>query len=254
MPDHETITEAVKSKYSAIAKSACGSGPEASPCCGTGVTDMSTGYTAAELADLPEGAALGLGCGNPIAHAGISPGEIVVDLGSGAGVDCFLAAKAVGERGLVIGIDMTEEMLEKARANAARDGYANVTFRQGEIEEMPVDSGSVDVVISNCVINLAPDKTRVFREIYRVLKPGGRLCVSDVVAKGQIPEEIRNDMEQWVGCVAGAMAKDAYLELVRSVGFDTVEVRAEVEYDYRKTDTFCLASVTVVARKPEAGR
>lgn len=254
MPDRETITEAVKSKYGAIAKSACGPGPAASPCCGTGVTDMTTGYTTAELADLPDGAALGLGCGNPTAHAGIGPGEIVVDLGSGAGVDCFLAAKAVGERGHVIGIDMTEAMLEKARANAVRGGYANVTFRQGEIEDMPVDSGTVDVVISNCVINLAPDKTRVFRDIYRVLKPGGRFCVSDVVAKGEIPADIQSDMEQWTGCVAGAMARDEYLGLVRSIGFTAVEIKAEVEYDYRKTDSFCLASVTVVAQKPEANR
>lgn len=253
MPDGDSIKNAVKAKYGAVAQG------KMSVCCDTNATccngalvNISTGYTREELSALPEGAELGLGCGNPTAIADIQPGEVVVDLGSGAGVDCFLAAQKVGERGLVIGIDMTEDMLEKARQNAIRGGYSNVEFRQGDIESIPVKASTADLVISNCVINLAPDKSRVFREIYRVLKPGGRFCISDVVTKGRIPDRIREDMEKWAGCVAGAVEKNEYLEMIRNLGFQYTEVRREVDYDYEKTETYSLASVTVVAFKPDS--
>jgi ubiquinone/menaquinone biosynthesis C-methylase UbiE len=254
MPDDDSIKDAVKAKYGAVAQgktSVCCD--TKTSCCSGDLVSISTGYTNEELAALPEGAELGLGCGNPTALAEIHPGEVVVDLGSGAGVDCFLAARIVGERGLVIGVDMTEDMLEKAQANARKGGYANVEFRQGDIENIPVQDSTVDLVISNCVINLAPDKERVFREIYRVLKPGGRFCVSDVVSKGTIPEKVRGDMEKWAGCIAGALEKNEYLEMIRNLGFQYTEVRSEVDYDYEKTDEYSLASVTVVAFKPEAG-
>lgn len=252
MADPAAIREVVKSKYGAIAESsACCGAPQPASCCESGLVDFASGYTAEELASLPAGSALGLGCGNPTAHARIRPGEIVVDLGSGAGVDVFLAAKMVGDRGLVIGVDMTEAMLEKARANARTGGYANVQFRKGEIDRLPIDTGSVDVVISNCVINLAPDKMRVFRDIYRVLGPGGRFCVSDIVYRGRMPDDLRSDLDQWACCVGGAVERDEYLEIARNVGFDRIAVVAEVEYDYRKTDDFALASVTVVGYKPD---
>jgi arsenite methyltransferase len=253
MPDDsKTITEAVKAKYGAVAR---GKVKVCCDSCGSNETDqlvnISRGYSAEELATLPEGAELGLGCGNPTGLAEINPGEVVVDLGSGAGVDCFLAARKVGERGLVIGIDMTEDMIARAERNAKDGGYINVEFRLGEIENIPVQDSSVDLVISNCVINLAPDKERVFRQIYRILRPGGRLCVSDVVSKGEIPDSVRSDMEKWAGCVAGAMEKTAYLGLIRNLGFQRTEVRTETDYDYEKTDDYSIASITVVAYKPE---
>lgn len=252
MPEKETITEAVKAKYSSVAKGkisiCCEPGAVAS---GEQLVKISTGYSDGDLSALPDGADMGLGCGNPTGLAEIKSGEVVVDLGSGGGIDCFLAAKQVGERGLVIGIDMTEEMIAKARDNARRGGYANVEFRQGDIEHLPIEASSVDLVISNCVINLTPDKDRVFREIYRVLKPGGRLCVSDVVSKGEIPAQERDDMEKWAGCVAGALERSEYLSKIENAGFNLPEVRAEVDYDYGRTDDYSLASVTVVAYKPE---
>lgn len=250
MPSNAHITDAVKSRYASIAKgqgSCCGA--DAS-CCSDEVTDISTGYSPEELASLPEGANLGLGCGNPIALTKLREGETVVDLGSGAGIDCFLAAQKVGPKGHVIGIDMTEAMIAKARANAAKSGHKNVEFRLGQIERMPVDSGSVDVVISNCVINLVPDKLAAFHEIHRVLRPGGHFTVSDVVSKGTIPAHEREDMEKWAGCIAGALPRDEYLAIVGQAGFSDIEVNAEVEYDYRKDDSFALESITVTARKP----
>lgn len=252
MPDGDSIKSAVKAKYGAVAQgktSVCCD--TSTSCCSGDLVSISTGYTAEELASLPQGAELGLGCGNPTALAEIHPGEVVVDLGSGAGVDCFLAARKVGERGLIIGIDMTEDMLEKARLNAINGGYTNVEFRQGDIENIPVKDSTADLIISNCVINLAPDKSRVFREIYRVLKPGGRLCVSDVVSKGTIPDAIRGDMEKWAGCIAGALEKGEYLDMISNLGFQYTQIRSEVDYDYEKTDDYSLASVTVVAFKPE---
>jgi arsenite methyltransferase len=246
------IKRAVEEKYAAIARG------EQTGCCNPAstpgeklynVATMAVRYTSAELQELPEGANLGLGCGDPTLDADLKPGQTVLDLGSGAGVDCFLAARRVGPEGTVIGVDMTDEMLAKARSNAARGGFSNVEFRKGEIESLPVESETVDRIISNCVINLAPDKARVFAEAYRALKPGGAITVSDVVSIGEIPDSVRSDMEAWAGCVAGALEKRAYLEVVRAAGFSEVVVLKEVAYDYARTADYALASVTVRAVK-----
>lgn len=187
------------------------------------------GYSPEELAAVPEGANLGLGCGNPVALAELRAGETVLDLGSGAGFDCFLAAQRVGPTGRVIGVDMTLEMIAKARANAEKGGYTNVEFREGDIEMLPVDEESVDVVISNCVLNLVPDKAQAFREIFRVLRPGGRLAVSDIVLRRELPEAIRRHPDVYASCIGGAIAKEEYLRLLREAGFEGVEVVDEVD-------------------------
>lgn len=176
---------------------------------------------------VPEGANLGLGCGNPVAIASLKEGEVVLDLGSGAGFDCFLAANAVGSKGKVIGIDMTPEMLAMARENARKGGYENVEFRLGEIENLPVANSSIDVVISNCVINLSPEKKRVFAEAFRVLKPGGRVMVSDIVLLKTLPEEVRNSIEAYVSCIAGAALKDEYIGAMKLAGFKDIEIMGE---------------------------
>ncbi|MBI5868278.1 MAG: arsenite methyltransferase [candidate division Zixibacteria bacterium] len=249
MTDRQTIIDNVKSRYGQIARastpSCCGGGG-----CATEASDISLGYKPEELGAIPKGASMSLGCGNPTSVADLKPGEVVLDLGSGGGVDCFLAAKKVGDRGFVIGVDMTEEMIDLARHNAKTGGYSNVSFRLGEIEELPVDTGTIDAIISNCVINLAPDKTRVFKEMFRVLRPGGRFSVSDVVAKGAIPLNVRKNMEQWAGCISGALDKNDYLQKVADAGFERIEIRSEVDYDFQRTDDFSLASVTVVGYKP----
>ena len=177
---------------------------------------------------MPEGANLGLGCGNPVAIASLKEGETVLDLGSGPGLDCFLAAEKVGENGKVIGVDMTHEMIEKARANAVKGNYSNVEFRLGEIEHLPVADNSVDVVISNCVINLSPDKESVFKETFRVLKPGGRIMVSDVVLSKELPDFLKNSDEAYIGCISGALLKDEYLETIENAGFNKVEIIDEI--------------------------
>ncbi len=213
----------------AVQKSSC-CGPVSS--CGTAdaSNDISKkiGYTDEELKAVPEGANLGLGCGNPVAIASLKEGETVLDLGSGPGFDCFLAAEKVGKNGRVIGVDMTQEMLEKARANAAKGNYSNVDFRLGEIENLPVADNSVDVVISNCVINLSPDKERVFKETFRVLKPGGRIMVSDVVLSKELPDFVKNSGEAYVGCISGATLKDEYLKTIENAGFKEVEIVDEI--------------------------
>ena len=226
------VRDKVREKYGEIAESkasdCCAPG-----CCGPGDAGQvldAIGYTAEQAAAVPEGANLGLGCGNPLAHAGLRPGETVLDLGSGAGIDSFLAAREVGPTGRVIGVDMTTAMLQRARTNAARHGYANVEFRLGEIEHLPVADASVDVVISNCVINLSPQKAQVFREAFRVLRPGGRLVVSDLVLVGELQPEIRSSLEAYVGCIAGASFRDDYLDHVRGAGFTAVEVVQESRY------------------------
>ncbi len=231
-PDIKTV---VREKYAEIAKgtSTCGCGPS---CCGG--PDAETGrkigeyigYDAEQLAVLPEGANLGLGCGNPLAHATARPGDVVLDLGSGAGMDAFLAAREVGASGRVIGVDMTPEMVDRARENARRAGYANVEFRLGEIERLPVADASVDIVISNCVINLSPDKPSVFAEAFRVLKPGGRLVVSDLVLKAPLSDDVRHSVEAYVGCVAGAALHADYLAMIRTAGFREVETVEEKSY------------------------
>jgi len=250
--DENTIKKAVEEKYAAIARG------ERKSCCDRteapgdelyNIATMAQGYNPAELASVPKGADLGLGCGDPTADADLQPGQTVLDLGSGAGVDCFLAARRVGPGGHVIGVDMTDDMLAKARANVARGGFANVEFRKGEIEDLPIASGTVDRNISNCVINLAPDKAKVFREAHRVLKPGGAITVSDIVSIGDIPPAVRADLEAWAGCVAGALRKDVYLNVIRGAGFSQVTVLKEVVYDYLRGPDYGLASITVRAEK-----
>ena len=228
------IKKKVREGYAKIAK-------EESPCCAPtspcgGSTDLAQavskniGYTDEELKSVPEGANLGLGCGNPVALASLAEGEIVLDLGSGSGLDCFLAAKKVGKMGKVIGVDMTPEMIGKARENAQKGGYQNVEFRLGEIENIPVADNSVDAVISNCVINLSPDKGRVFQEAFRGLKPGGRLMVSDIVLLKELPDFIKSSIAAYVGCISGAMMKDDYLEAIRKAGFHEVKIIDETPF------------------------
>lgn len=221
--DRERIHETVREGYTRVAERACG-------CCGGSdarAISAQIGYTDEEMAAVPDGANLGLGCGNPTGLAELAAGETVLDLGSGAGFDAFLAARGVGETGRVIGVDMTPAMLAKARANAQAGGYANVEFRLGEIEHLPVADGSVDAVISNCVINLSPEKGQVFREAFRVLRPGGRLLVSDIVLTGPLPDRLRASAAAWAGCIAGAVSRERYLDLVRQAGFEEIEVVGE---------------------------
>ncbi len=236
MGDTETKA-AVRDRYGSIARGqgeCCGPSPSQGSCCGSTPTPITLskaiGYSEQELAAVPEGANLGLGCGNPLAFAALKEGDVVVDLGSGAGFDCFLAAQRVGPTGRVIGVDMTPDMLDRARRNAAKDGVANVEFRLGEIENLPVADATADMVISNCVINLSTDKPRVFREALRVLKPGGRLMVSDLVLARPLPPSVARSVAAYTGCIAGAMLKDAYLAAIRQAGFAGVEVLAEATY------------------------
>jgi SAM-dependent methyltransferase len=188
------------------------------------------GYTDADLKSVPKGANLGLGCGNPIALASLREGETVLDLGSGAGLDCFIAAHKVGKSGQVIGVDMTPEMVDKARENARKGSYENVEFRLGEIEHIPAADNSVDVVISNCVINLSPEKERVFKEAYRVLKPGGRLMVSDIVLVKELPEVIKNSIDAYIGCISGAIMKDEYIKVIQGSGFRDIRILDETQF------------------------
>jgi SAM-dependent methyltransferase len=229
--DPSMVREEVRNTYGKIAlnqqNGCCASGSTA--CCGadrpsaTGADKL--GYSANEIAALPEGADLGLGCGNPQAIASLKLGETVLDLGSGAGFDCFLAARSVGPTGRVLGVDMTPEMLAKARGNASKSGVTNVEFRLGEIESLPVSDNSVDVVISNCVINLSPDKPRVFRETFRALKPGGRVAVADIVRSAKLPAEISEDLAAHCGCVAGAASVDELKAMLRDAGFTDIQIR-----------------------------
>jgi len=220
--DDDHVRSQVRTAYANVARGADGCSVG---CCGTqGSGSLAMGYTEADLASVPEGADLGLGCGNPQAIAALRPGETVLDLGSGAGIDCFLAASRVGRTGHVIGVDMTPEMVSKARDNARRVSATNVDFRLGEIEHLPVPDQSVDVIISNCVINLSPDKGAVFREASRVLKPGGRLAISDVVATQAIPAEVAASVEALTGCVAGALPVDEIRALLAEAGFQDIKV------------------------------
>jgi len=204
---------------SQVDASSCGCGESGA----VGVSEM-LGYDARDLAAIPTGADLGLGCGNPLALLELREGETVLDLGSGGGIDCFLAANRVGPTGHVIGVDMTPEMLAHARTNAAKGGYTNVEFRLGEIEHLPVADASVDAVISNCVVNLVPDKAQVFSDVYRVLKPGGRLSVSDIVLLGEVPLAIRDSVDAYVACLSGAILRDDYLGLIEQAGLTDVTV------------------------------
>jgi SAM-dependent methyltransferase len=222
----------VQEKYGQIAKSSgscCGSAKTG--CCSAAPSaeelSAGVGYSVSELASIPEGANLGLGCGNPVALASLRPGEAVLDLGSGGGIDCFLAARRVGPEGKVIGVDMTPEMIHLARENAQKSGLRNVEFRLGEIENLPLGNDSVDAAISNCVINLSPDKERVFREIYRVLKRGGRMMVSDIIIDGELPERVKDSVAAYTGCIGGALKRDEYLAAITKAGFTKVEIVAE---------------------------
>lgn len=283
--DPDEIKRAVRERYGSHATrgtSCCGSAATASggsSCCGGPAPTLrdisqSLGYDGAALQEIPAGADLGLGCGNPLALLEIKSGETVLDLGSGGGIDCFLAAKRVGPSGRVIGVDMTPEMLDRARRNAAEAGFDNVEFRLGEIEHLPVADATVDVIISNCVVNLVPDKAAVFADAFRVLKPGGRLSISDMVLLGEIPIALRDSVDAYVACLSGAILKDDYLALLAEAGFTDIEVTSEnwltnvddvltqeVIEKYRKRDGSTdeelraaasrFASICVRARKPE---
>lgn len=231
---NQEIRSDVRSSYAKVALSD-------SPCCGPSATRL--GYDAADLHNLPEEAVMGLGCGNPVALADIAEGDTVLDLGSGGGIDVFLAARKAGDTGRIIGVDMTPEMLERAEANVARLGIDNVEFRQGLIENLPVEDATVDTIISNCVINLAPDKAAVFAEAYRVLRPGGHLVVSDIVTEGPLPAPVADDPEAWAECVGGALPKSDYLDAVRAAGLTDVEI-------LKQDGEGPLFSVTVRASRP----
>lgn len=230
----EKIKKAVREGYAKIAKQDSSCCVPVNPCCenkdSTQEISKKIGYTEEELKAVPEGANLGLGCGNPVALASLKEGETVLDLGSGAGFDCFLAARKVGKNGRIIGVDMTPEMIEKARENAKKGNYRNVEFRLGEIENLPAANNSVDVLISNCVINLVPDKKRVFMEAFRVLKPGGRLMISDIVLLKELPDFIKNSIEAYIGCVAGATLKDKYIDAIKAAGFQKVKIIEETSF------------------------
>jgi arsenite methyltransferase len=229
----EKIKKIVRKRYAKVAKTNSSCCASASSCCSAPTSkEVSSmiGYSEAEMTAVPEGANLGLGCGNPTAMASLKEGERVLDLGAGAGFDCFLAANKVGKEGKVIGVDMTPEMIDKARANAKKGKYKNVEFRLGEIENLPAADDSVDVVISNCVINLSPNKKRVFEEAFRVLAPKGRLMVSDIVLLKKLPESIRKNVEAYSSCISGAEIKDKYVELIREAGFQDVKIIEEKTY------------------------
>lgn len=244
----EAIKKIVKESYGKIADaSGCG--------CSCGCNGKNKeqaartiGYSAQEITSVPD-ANLGLGCGNPTALGEIKEGMTVLDLGSGAGFDCFLAARKAGKTGKVIGVDMTEKMIDKARENAGKYGYGNVEFRLGDIEELPVDDGTIDVIISNCVINLAPDKSKVFSEAHRVLKKRGKLLVSDIVLLKELSETDRNDEELIAGCVGGAILKEEYLDLIRSTGFTVRIISEDKEISERQYDGLPIESIKIAASK-----
>ena len=255
------IKRYVREGYGKIVQEGSSCCPTSSCCAGANLAkDISktVGYTEKEMNAVPEGANLGLGCGNPVAIASLKEGETVLDLGSGAGFDAFLASPRVGEKGRVIGVDMTPEMIKKAHANAKKGNYRNVEFRLGEIEKLPVEDNFVDVIISNCVINLSPDKQSVFKEAFRVLKPRGRLMVSDLVLVKDLPDAIKESIEAYVGCLAGAIRKGEYLKLITMAGFQDVEVISESNYpvdamfDNLKGAEDAVASIKVSAKKPVA--
>ncbi len=260
-PTPETVKSEIKERYGKIATNAgttscCTPATATAPNCGCGTDDslqtislmMNERYDSVDER-IVEAADLGLGCGTPLAFADMEEGMRVLDLGSGAGIDVFLAAKKVGPTGKAIGLDMTDEMLALARKNKAILGIGNAEFLKGEIEDMPIESNSVDRILSNCVINLVLDKRRAFDEMHRVLKPGGRFTISDIVSIGQIPDEVRADMELWAGCVAGALDRDEYLGIVKEAGFTNLTIAAEKPYSLDKEVSFGLESITLTAQK-----
>ncbi len=244
------IKEFVKKRYTKIAKkedSSCS-------CCSSGADLINeqakaAGYSAKELKSIPEEAVFGLGCGNPTALAEIQEGETVLDLGSGGGIDVFLAANKVGDEGKVIGVDMTPDMIETAIKNAQTGGYTNVEFKLGEIENLPIEENTIDVIISNCVINLTPDKNKAYSEVYRVLKPGGRILVSDLVTEGPIPHEIRKSFQAWSECVGGAMEKQDYLNTIKKAGFKEVETIEQHFFTEPNMDERLIGKITSIQLK-----
>ena len=270
MENPEEIKQVVHDKYAAIAQRGTlpdGSSPSAILCCGEGDSSFAEDYT--QVAGYQSDADLGLGCGLPTEHAHIKEGNTVVDLGSGAGNDCFVARSLVGESGRVIGVDMTPAMIDKARQNAQKLGYDNVDFRYGEIEDLPLENNTADVVVSNCVLNLVPDKAQAFRETYRILKPGGHVSISDVVLRGDLPEGLRQSAELYAGCVAGALPQADYLQAVAQAGFRNVQIQKEHRITLSdellrehlseeavngfKAGGQGIFSVTVYAEKPQEG-
>ncbi|MGB3860503.1 MAG: arsenite methyltransferase [Candidatus Aminicenantaceae bacterium] len=253
----EKIKEFVKNRYANFARKGSSCCEPSPSCCGD--TDMAStisqkiGYSDEELKSIPDGANLGLGCGNPIALASLKEGETVLDLGAGAGFDCFLAANQVGEKGKVIGIDMTPEMIEKARENAKKGNYTNVEFKLGEIEDLPIADESADIIISNCVINLSPDKPKVFEEAFRVLKPGGRLMVSDIVLLKELPDFIKESIDAYVSCVSGALLKEDYIAVIKNAGFQDVGIIDETSFpaDYINTDPIVESIKEYISVTPE---
>lgn len=245
--DAETVVKKVRERYATFATagtSCCGPAPTS--CCGPTETVASNlGYAKADLDLLPDGANLGLGCGAPLEHLDLAAGETMLDLGSGAGIDALIASRQVGKEGSVIGVDMTPEMLDAARANAATAGADNVDFREGRLENLPVEDATVDAVTSNCVINLVPDKPAVFKEISRVLRPGGRLVVSDIVLDGTLPAEVRDNVLAYVGCVSGAEQRDVYFRMLTDAGLDDIEVIKDVDF-LEMTDQASPAEVAAI--------
>jgi len=258
--DSKDVKDVVKERYGKIAKqgtSCCG---PSNSCCGSldtvQIISKGIGYSDEELKAVPDGANLGLGCGNPLAFSAIREGDTVLDLGSGAGFDCFLASAQVGSSGKVIGVDMTSEMIEKARENAKKGHYENVEFRLGEIEKLPVADDSVHLIISNCVINLSPDKGKVFQEAFRVLKPGGRIMISDIVLLRELPNSIRSSIEAYIGCVSGAIRKDEYLQKIRDAGFQEVKIIGETSFsvEFLVNDPVVRAMIDKSGLSPEKVR
>jgi arsenite methyltransferase len=227
----EETKKFVKKRYGEMAKAGVSCCPSCE--CGPSLTELGKriGYSDEDLRNVPEASNMGLGCGNPVALATLKEGDTVLDLGSGGGIDVFLAAKKVGHTGKVIGVDMTDEMINRAKSTAKKYGYTNVEFRLSEIENLPVEDNSVDVIISNCVINLSTDKEKVFRDAYRVLKPGGKIMISDLVTEEEIPDKIKKSFEAWAGCIAGALEKNEYLDTIRKAGFEKVTIVSESSYD-----------------------
>lgn len=266
MKDSSALKQIVQEKYAAIAQQDENTPGNCSDdtCCGTEYSSFSEDYTA--LSGYQSDADLGLGCGLPTEYAHIQEGNTVVDLGSGAGNDCFVARSLVGERGRVIGVDMTPAMIDKARQNARKLGYSNVTFRYGEIEQLPLEENVADVVVSNCVLNLVPDKAQAFQETFRILKPGGHFSISDVVLRGELPEGLRESAELYAGCVSGALLQEDYLQEITQAGFRNVQIQKERritlsdellseylsadEIDRFKERDTGIFSITVYAEKP----
>ncbi len=252
----EKIKKLVRKRYAKVAKTNGSCCASTNSCCSAPTSkEVSSmiGYSEDDMTSVPEGANLGLGCGNPTAMASLKEGDTVLDLGAGAGFDCFLAAKKVGKKGKVIGVDMTPEMIDRARANARKGKYTNVEFRLGEIENLPASDNSIDVVISNCVINLSPNKKRVFEEAFRVLAPKGRLMVSDIVLLKKLPESIRKNVEAYSSCISGAEIKDKYVELIRKAGFQEVKIIEEKTYplEYIISDSTTQEIVKSMNMSPE---